>query len=62
VLEAAAAGPVPEPESELVFVPPVRFVTDPMGRELSVNAQVDELQMHWPATGSQNGVEQLEGT
>jgi hypothetical protein len=32
-----------------------------MGRELSLNAHVVELQMQWPATGSQNGVEQLDG-
>lgn len=33
-----------------------------MGRELSVNAQVDAVQIQFPAMGSQKGVEQLDGT
>jgi hypothetical protein len=33
-----------------------------MGRESSVKAQVEEVQRHFPATGSQKGVEQLVGT
>jgi hypothetical protein len=34
----------------------------PIGRELSENWHVLDVQMHFPATGSQNGVEQLLGT
>jgi len=34
----------------------------PIGRELSVNWHVDDVHMQFPAIGSQNGVEQLEGT
>lgn len=34
----------------------------PIGRELSANAQVDDVQIQFPAMGSQNGVEQLAGT
>jgi hypothetical protein len=33
-----------------------------MGRELSANAHVFDVQMQLPAIGSQNGVEQLTGT
>jgi hypothetical protein len=54
-----AAAPASEPDALLA---PVRFVTEPIGRELSANAHVDELQRHEPATGSQKGVEQLDGT
>jgi hypothetical protein len=59
VVVAVAPAPVPEPDELLA---PVRFVTEPIGRELSANAHVDELQRHEPATGSQKGVEQLDGT
>ena len=34
----------------------------PIGRELSENWHVLEVQMHCPATGSQKGVEQFVGT
>ena len=34
----------------------------PMGRELSTNAHVDDVQIHFPAIGSQKGVEQFAGT
>ena len=33
-----------------------------MGRESSVKAHVEAVQMHFPAMGSQKGVEQLAGT
>jgi len=49
----AAEPPVP---------PPVKLAPfGPIGRELSVNWHVLDVQMHCPATGSQKGVEQLEG-
>ena len=42
--------------------PPVKLAPlGPIGRELSVNAHELEVQMHCPAMGSQNGVEQLVG-
>ena len=42
---------------------PVRFAPlGPIGREVSVKAQVEDVQMHSPLIGSQNGVEQFEGT
>jgi len=42
--------------------PPVKFwPLAPMGRELSVNAQVLDVHRHCPAIGSQKGVEQLVG-
>jgi hypothetical protein len=34
----------------------------PMVRELSAKAQVEDVQRHFPAIGSQKGVEQLVGT
>lgn len=52
--EALAADP-PVP-------PPVKLAPfGPIGRELSVNWHVDDVHMQFPAIGSQNGVEQLEG-
>jgi hypothetical protein len=33
-----------------------------MGRELSVKAQVEDVQMQLPLIGSQKGVEQFDGT
>ena len=33
-----------------------------MGRESSTKAQVSDVHRHFPAIGSQNGVEQLAGT
>lgn len=49
----AAEPPVP---------PPVKFAPfGPIGRELSENWHVLEVQMHCPATGSQKGVEQFVG-
>jgi len=42
--------------------PPVKLAPfGPIGRELSLNWHVLDVQMHCPATGSQKGVEQLEG-
>lgn len=42
--------------------PPVKFAPlGPIGRELSVNAHSEELQMHLFPMGSQNGVEQFDG-
>ena len=42
---------------------PVRFAPlGPIGREVSVNAHVEDVQMHSPLIGSQNGVEQLDET
>ena len=42
---------------------PVRFAPlGPIGREVSVKAQVSDVQMHAPLTGSQKGVEQFEGS
>ena len=37
-------------------------VLTPMGRESSAKAQSSAVHRHFPATGSQNGVEQLAGT
>ena len=37
-------------------------VLTPIARELSVKAQVEDVQIHSPLIGSQNGVEQLAGT
>ena len=51
-----------EPSLELTWFP-VRFAPlGPIGREVSVKAQVEDVQMHSPLIGSQNGVEQFEGT
>ena len=51
-----------EPSVELISLP-VRFAPlGPIGRDVSVNAQVEDVQMHSPLIGSQNGVEQLAGT
>ena len=51
-----------EPSVELIWLP-VRFAPlGPIGREVSVKAQVEDVQMHSPLIGSQNGVEQFEGT
>ena len=42
---------------------PVRFAPlGPIGREVSVNAHVEDVQMHSPLIGSQKGVEQLDAT
>lgn len=42
--------------------PPVRFAPlGPMGLESSAKLQVEAVQIHFPATGSQNGVEQFPG-
>jgi len=37
-------------------------IRTPMGRESSTKAQFSDLHRHFPAIGSQNGVEQLPGT
>lgn len=37
-------------------------VLTPMGRESSLKAQLSDVHRHFPAIGSQNGVEQLAGT
>ena len=51
-----------EPSLVLTWFP-VRFAPlGPIGRDVSVKAHVEELQMQSPLSGSQNGVEQLAGT
>ena len=51
-----------EPSVELIWLP-VRFAPlGPIGRDVSVNAHVEDVQMHSPLIGSQNGVEQLDET
>ena len=48
---------------ELPVPPPVRLAPlGPIGRDVSVNAHVEDVQMHSPLIGSQNGVEQLDET
>ena len=48
-----------EPSLELTWFP-VRFAPlGPIGRDVSVKAHVEELQMQSPLIGSQKGVEQL---
>ncbi len=51
-----------EPSVEVIW-PPVRFAPlGPIGRDVSVNAHVEDVQMHSPLIGSQNGVEQVDET
>lgn len=40
----------------------MREIRTPTGRESSVKAHVDAVQIHFPAIGSQKGVEQFAGT
>ena len=59
-VKLAPSGCVREIE-KTVSLMALRALT-PMGRDLSLKAQLSDVHRHFPSIGSQNGVEQLAGT